>query len=262
MNAVTKSGTNRLSGSVPQQLPRQPSQREGPGAGPRGADRQSAIQHGGRRPHRADRLHYFGNFEYEREPKSSIWNTPYPAFNIELNGKATRKLGGVRLDYQLSRDARHGEGVGQRSWQPFGTRQPRQPSGADGRPSSERGIPGQLRQVLSNRAVNEVKAGYTHYGFEERAPHQLVEALAGASRDQRPPPHHADGLFDRRQRQLPPHRDQKVRPDPRRFHVSYDARGRHDLRLGVRMRAPFRGQARTATSAAATSRPMAGAILP
>ena len=43
-----------------------------------------------------DKLHYFGNFEYEREPRSSIWNTPYPAFNIELKGKVTRKIGGVR----------------------------------------------------------------------------------------------------------------------------------------------------------------------
>jgi hypothetical protein len=48
-----------------------------------------------------DKLHYFANFEYERNPLTSIWNTPYPTFNIELKGTTTRKLGGLRLDYQL-----------------------------------------------------------------------------------------------------------------------------------------------------------------
>ncbi len=35
-----------------------------------------------------DQLHFFGNYEYEREPRTSIWNTPYPAFNVELSGTA------------------------------------------------------------------------------------------------------------------------------------------------------------------------------
>ena len=33
-----------------------------------------------------DRLHYFVNYEYEREPRTSIWNTPYPSFNVALTG--------------------------------------------------------------------------------------------------------------------------------------------------------------------------------
>jgi hypothetical protein len=36
-----------------------------------------------------DRLHYFGNFEYDRTPVTTIANTPYPAFNISLSGKET-----------------------------------------------------------------------------------------------------------------------------------------------------------------------------
>src|SRR6266853_1473857 len=33
-----------------------------------------------------NRLHYFANYEYEREPRTSTWNTPYPAFNVQLAG--------------------------------------------------------------------------------------------------------------------------------------------------------------------------------
>src|SRR5882762_7179712 len=49
-----------------------------------------------------DKLHYFGNYEYEREPKTFIFNTPYPKFNVDVKGTASQKKGGVRLDYQLS----------------------------------------------------------------------------------------------------------------------------------------------------------------
>src|SRR5262245_7812745 len=36
-------------------------------------------------------LHYFANYEYEREPRTSIWNTPYPAFNVQLAGVNNQK---------------------------------------------------------------------------------------------------------------------------------------------------------------------------
>ena len=79
-----------------------------------------------------DRLHFFGNFEYEREPKTAIWSTPYPAFNVELAGTGNQKKGGVRLDYQLSPQTRvMGKVSRGRFWEPFGrpgpptTRRPR-----------------------------------------------------------------------------------------------------------------------------------------
>jgi hypothetical protein len=53
-----------------------------------------------------DRLHFFSHYDYEREPKTSIWNTPYPSFNVELHGPETIKMGGARLDYQLSSNMR------------------------------------------------------------------------------------------------------------------------------------------------------------
>ena len=36
-----------------------------------------------------------------REPRVSVWNTPFPRFNVELEGNDSVKLGGGRLDYQL-----------------------------------------------------------------------------------------------------------------------------------------------------------------
>ena len=107
VNAITKSGTNQLSGLF------------------RGNFRDSQLQRGRIRcservvpidnqqlsatvggPIAKDRLHFFANYEYEREPRTSIWNTPYPTFNVELTGTNNQKKGGVRLDYQLSPQTR------------------------------------------------------------------------------------------------------------------------------------------------------------
>ena len=94
VNAITKSGTNQLSGLFRGNF--------------RNSDwfnaeepvlhrvvpinnQQFSVAAGG--PIVRDKLHYFGNFEYEREPRSSIWNTPYPVFNVELHGDRTVKIG-------------------------------------------------------------------------------------------------------------------------------------------------------------------------
>src|SRR5256885_663101 len=102
VNAVTKSGTNTLSGSLVgnfrdskfnaedpvllRVLPYSNQQISGAVGGP-------IVQ---------NKLHFFGNYEYERQPLTSIWSTPYPAFNVSLSGIRNVKLGGVRLDYELS----------------------------------------------------------------------------------------------------------------------------------------------------------------
>ena len=77
----------------------------------RSATSSSARRVGG--PIVRDKLHYFGNFEYERAPRASIWTTPYPAFNFELQrevlaqdrrrrGSTTRSLEHTRLMGKLS----------------------------------------------------------------------------------------------------------------------------------------------------------------
>jgi hypothetical protein len=48
-----------------------------------------------------DRIHFFANYGYEREPQTYAYNSPWPGFNIdqEFTGRKHLVLG--RLDYQL-----------------------------------------------------------------------------------------------------------------------------------------------------------------
>src|SRR5207248_2973185 len=106
VNAITKSGTNLFSGSLLgnfrdskfnasdpvllRVLPYSNQQISGTMGGP-------IVQ---------NKLHFFANYEYERQPLTSIWNTPFPKFNVELDGIRNVKMGGVRADQQLSSKTR------------------------------------------------------------------------------------------------------------------------------------------------------------
>src|SRR6185503_2589747 len=80
----------------------------------------------------------------------------------------SRKIAGVRTDYQVSRNTRlMGRVSGSQSYSPFGG------GSATAHPAStidttdrNREYLGSYTQVLSNRAVNEVRGGYSHYGFQ------------------------------------------------------------------------------------------------
>ena len=79
VNVITKSGTNRLAGSFRANFRDDRFNAEDPRARPQSADYaiSSTPDRSAGRSIR-DRLHYFGFYEYEREPRTSIWNTPYP----------------------------------------------------------------------------------------------------------------------------------------------------------------------------------------
>jgi len=113
-----------------------------------------------------DKLHYFVNYEYEREPRTSIWNTPYPAFNVSLPGTNNKKLGGARLDYQLSTKTRlMGKVTVGRIFEPFGLGNQQHPAATNTNQEKNHEALGQLTQVLSNRALNEVKVGYAFFNL-------------------------------------------------------------------------------------------------
>ena len=120
VNAITRSGTNKLSGLFRTNFRDTSFNAEEPvlqRVVPIDNQQYSTAVGG---PIVQDKLHYFGNFEYEREPKTRIWNTPYPAFNISREGKSTRKLAGVRVDYQLSQSMRlTGKVSGHNGFDPF-----------------------------------------------------------------------------------------------------------------------------------------------
>jgi len=47
-------------------------------------------------PIRRDRVHIFANYEYERQPLTFYYTTPYPEFNVSLPGTTMESQGGVR----------------------------------------------------------------------------------------------------------------------------------------------------------------------
>ena len=115
-----------------------------------------------------DKLHYFANFEYEREPTTSVWNTVYPSFNITLNGISNQKKGGIRGDYQWSPNTRlMGKFSKTTNYQPFGAGSNNHPSGTNENYEYNREAYARFTQVLSNSLVNEIEGGEAVYGFEQ-----------------------------------------------------------------------------------------------
>jgi hypothetical protein len=236
VNAITKSGTNRLSGLFRANFRDSSFNAEEPVLKRvlPVSNQQYSTAVGG--PVVKDKLHYFGNFEYERNPLTSVWNTPYPAFNITLSGLTTRKLAGGRLDYQLSQNSRlMGKVSGHNSYEPFGA------GSATAHPAStidnaehNREYLGSFTQVLSNRAVNEIKGGYSHFGFQNKT---LVnwskhwQASNGITNGY--PRITFTGLTLNANANAPRHRDQEVWQVRDDFTYSYDLKGRHDLRAGA-----------------------------
>jgi hypothetical protein len=235
VNAITKSGTNQLSGLFRGNFRNSRFNAEEPvlkRVVPIN-NQQFSIVAGG--PLVRDKLHYFGNFEYEREPRTSIWNTPYPAFNKELHGDNSIKLGGARMDYQISTEVRlMGKGAWGRRWEPFGAGAANNTPAATNTTSehNNEGI-GQLTQVLSNRAVNEVKVGYAFFNLANRnlttwSNHwQKANGITTGS-----PRIQFTGFNVTGNSNHPRHQDQDVWTFRDDFTFSYEARGRHDLRAG------------------------------
>ena len=105
-----------------------------------------------------NKLHFFGNYEYERQPLTSIWTTPYPRFNVELDGIRNVKLGGVRLDQQLSSTMRlMGKVAHSGLFEPFGAGTGNHPSATNSNREHNTDVIGQFTQVISARAVNEFR---------------------------------------------------------------------------------------------------------
>jgi carboxypeptidase family protein/TonB-dependent receptor-like protein len=182
-----------------------------------------------------DRLHYFGNFEYERAPKTSIWNTPFPAFNITRTGKESIKMGGGRLDYQLSPNNRiMGKWHEGRRYDPFGPGNANHPAATGFSDEASREVLGQLTQVLRSTVVNELKVGYSEFGFDQGAlTHWSNHWQAANGVTQGSPRIRFRGFDITPNTNFPRRRAMNtysVRDD---LTLSYEARGRHDLRTGA-----------------------------
>src|SRR5258705_168215 len=171
VNAITKSGTNTAAGSLAgyfrddrfnaadfiqkKVLPY--------------SDQQVTTTWGG--PIKRDRIHYFLNYEYERSPYTRPYTTPYPAFNINLQGTYTEKKGGGRVDIQFSPKTHfvYRQNL-QRSWDPYDARSAGgstiHPSSPSSVPQTANDITTRLTRVINSSAVNEVAYSWGRYWWE------------------------------------------------------------------------------------------------
>jgi outer membrane receptor protein involved in Fe transport len=234
VNAVTKSGTNKFAGTLVGNF-RDSAMNAADSVLKRVvpySDQQLSGTYGG--PIVQNKLHFFANYEYERQPLTSIWQTPYPKFNISLQGVTNVKLGGVRLDHQLSPKIRLMGKVSRSTlFQPFGPGTANHPSATNSNEEHNTDVIGQLTQVISNRALNEIRGGYAAYGLNQTSLTSWSkhwQASNGITTDG--PVIRFRGFSFNRNGNLPRYRDQGVYNIRDDFTFSYDAAGRHDLKVG------------------------------
>ncbi len=233
VNAITKSGTNKPSGSFVGNFRDSKFNATDPvlNVVVPYSDQQWSGTFGG--PIRKDKVHFFANYDYEHQPITSIWNTPYPYFNISKSGVTATKMSGVRLDYELSPKTRLMTKV---SWshllQPFGAGNNNHPGATNSASEVSHEVLVQLTQVLGTRALNEIKGGLSSYLLDQQAVatwshHWLApDITAGGPRIL------LKGFTLAQNQNLPRYRIQKVWSVRDDFSVSYHAAGTHALKVG------------------------------
>jgi Carboxypeptidase regulatory-like domain len=234
VNAVTKSGTNTFSGLLRGSFRDNEWGAEDHVLNQKVPFTNQQISAAAGGPIVRDRVHYFGNYEYNRTPLTSIARTAYPYFNISLSGKETINLYGGRLDYQFSPNTRlMVKGDGAQRFTPFGTLGANFLAGANSTDEDSWRVLSSLVNVLSNRALNEVKVGYSYIWWNQQPPTRWSNH-----------PQAANGItvgnpiirlrgFQIAGSTLQPRIwEQKVTTLRDDFTFSYDAGGRHDLKAG------------------------------
>jgi hypothetical protein len=245
VNAVTKSGTNRPAGTFSGYFrdDKLNAKDKVLGRVPVYSNQQLSTTVGG--PIRRDRIHFFANYEWEREPQSYVYDGPYPMFDMDLVGTRTQYTGGLKIDTQFTPQTRLSVRMTK-----YHQHIPGSGGGATTHPSAatkvDRYSPqtwSQLTQVLSNRAVNEIKGGY--YGNKNEI--SPVVSWGGAPvpfpREGGAPDDFYDwGGSTRYQMRgytvgAPTNAPQMLEQDTWQirdnFTISYTAAGRHDLRTGA-----------------------------
>ena len=234
VNAVTKSGTNTLTGTFEGNFRNSGWNAEDPVLNrvlPYKNQQYSGTVGG---PIVLNKLHYFGNYEYEHQPLTSIWNTVYPAFNITRTGTRSVKLAGVRGDYELSSRMRLMGKVNHSNLdEPFGAGGGNHPSATNRNQEHSTDVLGEFTTVLSNRAVNTVRGGYAAYGINQTAlttwsnHWQKGNGITNGG-----PRITLTGFSFNLNNNIPRYRDQSTYTLHDDFTLSYDAKGHHDLKAG------------------------------
>ena len=234
VNAITKSGSNQVSGLIRGNFRNSRFNATNPvlNTVEKVDNQQYSTTLGG--PIIRDKLHYFGNYEYEREPRTSLFNSPYPVFNVPLSGKNTQKKGGVRLDYQLSDRTRlMGKFSKATIYEPFGAGNTGFSGSTGTNKEYNRESLVQLTQVINNSTLNEIKVGEAVFGLANQNLTSWSNHWQKANGITIGSPRIAfTGFAIAPNQNYPRHQDQwvwNVRDD---FTYSYETKGHHDLRLG------------------------------
>jgi hypothetical protein len=246
VNVITKSGTNTPSGSVSGYFRHD------------SLNAEDFIQHrvlpysnqqistsaGG--PIRRDRMHFFFNYEYEREPSTVTHNTPYPSFNIDLPQTRTQHKPSLRVDSQLSSDTRFT--VSSYMWRDYQPIDGTQGTigGATNHPANSvsfdkyaEALQGTFTRVLSNRAFNETRVGWAanRWLIEPNVKWTNPTGIANArnplaNQRQYAPVINLRGFNIGGGTNFPQFIGQDVYTLRNDFTISADLRGRHDIRIG------------------------------
>ena len=238
VNLVTKSGTNRYTGSFRTNVrddrfnaPDPVLDRVTPMQ-----NQQYASTFGG--PILRDRLHFFAYHEYEREPKEETWRTEYPRFNVSLQGTSRKKIGGSRIDYQVSPQTRLMLRVNvSKNATPFGPGNTSHPAATSRGWENADQVAVQLTNVLSNRTLNELMVGHAGFLFGEEnltqwSSHWLAAGSPFGAVTTGSPRITFTNFTIGGNAGAPRYRAQDLYQVRNSLTTSYDAHGRHDVKIG------------------------------
>jgi len=240
VNVVTKSGTNFFSGGVAgyfrhdamnskdfikdQVLPYQ--------------NQQFATSLGG--PLRQDRIHFFGAFEYEREPFTITHNSAWPEFNVNLTSTRIQKKGATRVDFQFTPATRLS--VTASRWRDNAPMDPTRMGGASRHPSQSVATKqlsdqaqGNFTTVIGNSTLNSFRFGGAGTSWDIE-PNLTGDAGLGTSRNSLstyPPNLDLRGYQIGPQQNYPQNIGQGVYNFRNDLTFSLQAGGRHDIRTGA-----------------------------
>ena len=234
VNAITKSGTNILAGTfggyfrsdnfnaadfvAKRVLPYSNQQLSGTIGGP-------IVK---------DRIHFFGSYGYEREPKTYTYNSPYPSFNVdqEFTSKTHTFLG--RLDYQFTPASRlsvRASGYKTLFYNGGANSATTHPSAGGTRGRVAPQYYATFTHVVSARTVNEIKGGLTDYERQD----QPAVRWKGEDFPYHPTLHGTSMIILLRGYTIGADNQnifqdtQSIRDD---LTTSYDWGGRHDVKMG------------------------------
>jgi carboxypeptidase family protein len=181
-----------------------------------------------------DRIHFFGSYGYEREPKTYIYNSPYPAFNIDQHFTSQTHTVLGRLDYQFTPASRlsvRGSGYHTLFYNGGANSATVHPSAGGTRGRTAPQYFATFTHVVSNRTVNEIRGGVTDYERQD----QPIVRWKGEDFPYHPTLHGTSMIVMLRGYTIGADNQnifqdtQSVRDD---LSTSFDWGGRHDVKIG------------------------------